>query len=61
MGQQTWQVVGQAKEISRTFSYEPSADDIDTVAQQTGKSNEQAAVALRETNGDIAEAILKLQ
>ena len=34
--------------------------DIDLVAEQTGKSKSEAEKALKETDGDIAEAILKL-
>ena len=35
-------------------------EDIDLVVEQTGKSVEEAKKALKETKGDIAEAILKL-
>ncbi len=37
-----------------------SDEDVALVAQQTGKAPEQARKALEETNGDIAEAIIKL-
>jgi len=35
-------------------------EDVALVAQQTGKTPEQARKALEETSGDIAEAIIKL-
>ena len=57
-GQKTYQVTGKAqiKELEGQIPQQ----DIDLVAEQTGKSKEQAKKALKETNGDIAEAILKL-
>ncbi|MFB6470513.1 MAG: nascent polypeptide-associated complex protein [Vulcanisaeta sp. AZ3] len=42
-------------------AYEPSEDDIKLVMEETGCSREEAVKALRETNGDIAEAILRIQ
>lgn len=36
-------------------------EDIDMVSEQTGKTKEESKKALEETNGDIAEAILKLK
>jgi nascent polypeptide-associated complex subunit alpha len=60
MGQQTWQISGQASEQSRSVAYVPAADDVETVMQQANASKADATKALEETNGDIAEAILKL-
>lgn len=60
MGQQTWQISGHVREQSRTIAYVPAPEDIETVASQTGVSAEHAKKVLIETNGDIAEAILKL-
>ncbi len=58
MGQETWQVVGQSREIVReTFS----ADDVKTVAEQASVSEEDARKALSGSKGDLAEAILKLK
>jgi nascent polypeptide-associated complex subunit alpha len=37
-----------------------SEEDVALVAQQTSKAPEQARKALEETNGDIAEAIIRL-
>jgi nascent polypeptide-associated complex subunit alpha len=39
---------------------DPLKDDIKLIMEQTGKSEEEARKALKETNGDLAEAILKL-
>ncbi|WP_054841947.1 nascent polypeptide-associated complex protein [Vulcanisaeta distributa] len=41
--------------------YEPSEDDIKLVMEETGCTREEAIRALKETNGDIAEAIIKVQ
>ena len=41
--------------------YEPSEDDIKLVMEETGCTREEAIKALRETNGDIAEAIVRIQ
>ncbi|MFH1013430.1 MAG: nascent polypeptide-associated complex protein [Thermoplasmatota archaeon] len=57
-GQQTFQISGNPRILKRKEEI-PQAD-IDLVAEQTGKSTEEAAEALKETKGDIAEAILKL-
>ena len=40
---------------------EISEEDVKVVVEQTGCSEEKAKEALKATNGDIAEAILKLQ
>lgn len=57
-GQKTYQVTGNAQ-IKQLEEQIPQ-QDIDLVAEQTGKSKEEAKKALKETKGDIAEAILKL-
>ncbi len=44
-----------------TKQYEPSEDDIKLVMEETGCTREEAIRALKETNGDIAEAIVKIQ
>ena len=58
-GQRSYQVVGQ--EIERKPQFEPSEDDIKLVMEQAGASREVAVNALKETRGDLAEAILKLK
>lgn len=41
--------------------YEPSEDDVKLVMEETGCTREEAIKALKETNGDIAEAIIRVQ
>lgn len=57
-GQQTYQIAGNPRVAERKEEI-PQAD-IDLIVEQTGKSAEAAEKALKETKGDIAEAILKL-
>ena len=61
MGQETFQIVGNAIEMPRSTKPEISEDDIATVTEQTGCTREEASEALEEANGNLAEAILKLQ
>lgn len=66
MGQETYQIVGKAEErikgadSDNDADVEISDDDIDLVSSQTGVSKEDAEKALREANGDLAEAIMRL-
>jgi nascent polypeptide-associated complex subunit alpha len=56
-GQSSFQVSGQITEQSN----EPfTEEDVKLVAEKTGKDEEEARKVLEETNGDIAEAIVKL-
>ncbi len=57
-GQKTYQILG--KPVIKDRSEDTLKDDIKLVVDQTGKSEEEARKALEDTNGDIAEAILKL-
>jgi len=66
-GQKTFQISGRPRIVDRKGKVEEkeeevgiSLEDINLVAEQTGKTKEQAKKALEETNGDIAEAIIKL-
>jgi nascent polypeptide-associated complex subunit alpha len=60
-GQKTFQVIGEPTVKNRGGAPEdPLKDDIKLIMEQTGKSEEEARKALKETNGDLAEAILKL-
>ena len=61
MGQETYQVVGQAEERSVSSEPEINEEDVKTVVEQTGKSEEEARSAIEEAKGDLAEAILKLK
>ena len=56
-GQETFQISGEIKEESAKVKI--SEEDIQTIIDKTGKSEEEAKEALEET-GDLAEAILKL-
>ncbi|MBC7099452.1 nascent polypeptide-associated complex protein [Candidatus Bipolaricaulota bacterium] len=58
-GQRSYQVVG--REIERKLAPEIAEEDIKLVMEQAGVDRETASRALLETNGDIAEAILKLK
>jgi nascent polypeptide-associated complex subunit alpha len=57
-GNRSYQVVGTAQERPREVSIPDS--DVDLVIAQTGCSQEEAKAALKEANGDLAEAIVKL-
>ncbi|MCL7414927.1 MAG: nascent polypeptide-associated complex protein [ANME-2 cluster archaeon] len=57
-GMITYQIVGTPHEVPRET---PIPDeDVTLVAEQTGKTKDEAMAALKETGGDLAEAILKL-
>jgi len=58
-GQKTYTVNG--TESIEELEFKPSEEDIKMVAEQAGCSEDDANAALRETKGDIAEAILKLK
>ena len=61
MGQNTYQIVGEAIERERkSAAITISQEDIDTVAEQTGVSKEDAETALKNAEGDLAKAILEL-
>ena len=56
-GQESYQVTGEAREESgESFSDE----DVNMVREKTGKDEEEVRKALDESDGDIAEAIMKL-
>jgi nascent polypeptide-associated complex subunit alpha len=57
-GQKTWQIIGEP--TVRNLQEQTQDNDVKLVMEQTGKSEDEARKALKETNGDIAEAILKL-
>ncbi|UCE15831.1 MAG: nascent polypeptide-associated complex protein [Candidatus Bathyarchaeota archaeon] len=60
-GQKIFQVTGQVTEKKTKQKLEFPEEDIRLVADQTGKSIEEAKQALEETEGDLARAILLLQ
>ena len=61
MGQETLQIVGEIHE--RALSTEPDIndDDVKTVMDQTGVSEDKARAAIAESKGDLAAAIISLQ
>ena len=59
MGQETIQVVGDIEELERKLVI--NDDDVKTVIDQTGATEEDARAAIEETDGDLAEAIMKLK
>ncbi|MBI2661639.1 nascent polypeptide-associated complex protein [Candidatus Woesearchaeota archaeon] len=61
MGQETYQVMGKAREAARDSKPEISEDDVSTVMEQANCSRKEAEESLEESSGNIAEAILKLQ
>ncbi len=56
-GKVSWQIVGDVSESAESFS----EADVELVAEKTGRSAEEARAALEESNGEVAEAILKLR
>ncbi|MEM4195460.1 MAG: nascent polypeptide-associated complex protein [Candidatus Anstonellales archaeon] len=56
-GQKSYQISGKVKEEEKLFSEE----DINLVIEQANCTREEAVKALKETKGDIAEAIMKFQ
>ncbi len=61
MGQESWQVQGSAQERSLESSPDISEDDVETVVEQTGASEEKAKKAIEAADGDLAQAIMKLE
>ncbi len=60
MGQQTYQITGKVKEQKMEKELEIPDEDVELVAAQTGASADEARQALTETQGDLAEAIMRL-
>ena len=61
MGQETFQVVGDITEVDKEQKINIDDDDVSTVMGQTNCTKEEAVDALEQSNGNLAEAILKLQ
>ncbi len=60
-GQKTFQIIGEPIVKPRGGESENTLkEDIKLIMEQTGKSETEVRKALKETNGDLAEAILKL-
>ncbi|MFH1440014.1 MAG: nascent polypeptide-associated complex protein [Candidatus Woesearchaeota archaeon] len=63
MGQTTYQVIGEPIIKDRIVDTTPdiNEEDINTVVEQTNCTVEKAKEILEETNGDLAEAIMKIK
>jgi nascent polypeptide-associated complex subunit alpha len=60
MGQKTYQITGKPKERKLEVELVIPDEDVELVSAQTGVNKEEALKALKETNGDLAEAIMRL-
>ena len=60
MGQSSYQVSGEEQIHKFSSSPDITDEDVKTVSEQANCSEEQARKALEESNGDLAEAIMKL-
>ena len=61
MGQESYQISGEEHEEAPETAPEISEEDIKTVVEQTGISEDEARDAILEHEGDLAEAILSLK
>jgi len=61
MGQETFQVVGQPIERELSSTPDINQDDVNTVMEQTGSTEEQAKEAIEKNDGDLAKAIMELK
>ena len=60
MGQETYQIEGNAREVELEYEIEIPDEDIEMVANQANVSMDEARQALEDCKGDLAEAIMKL-
>ena len=60
MGQETYQIEGQSREVELEYEIEIPDEDVEMVANQANVSEDVARQALEECQGDLAEAIMKL-
>ena len=61
MGQETFQIMGRVEERSLSSEPEMSEEDIKTVVEQTGASEEEAKQAIEDNGNDLAKAIMDLK
>ena len=59
-GQESFQISGEVREESGEEETENTEKDIKTIMEKTSCSKEQAEKALKDADGDLAEAILSL-
>jgi len=60
MGQKTYQITGKPEERKIEIELVIPDGDVELVSTQTGVSRGEALNVLKETNGDLAEAIMRL-
>ena len=61
MGQETYQIIGEAEERALSSEPEINEEDIKAVMEQSGVSEEKAKAAIESNNGDLAKAIIELK
>ena len=61
MGQETFQVVGNVEERSISSEPEINEEDVKTVAEQAGVSEEEAKEAIKDNDYDLAKAIMSFK
>jgi len=61
MGQETYQIAGDAEERQISSEAEISEDDIKTVMEQAGVTEEKAREAIENSDHDLAKAIISLR
>ncbi len=61
MGQETYQVVGEAEERNIAKEPEINEEDIKTVMEQTGADEAKAKETIEKHQGDLAAAIIELK
>ncbi len=61
MGQESLQVTGEIEELELSQEVSISDEDVQTVVEQTGASEEDAKAAIEKHNGDLAQAIIELK
>jgi len=61
MGQETFQITGEAEEREISSEPEINEDDIKTVMQQTGATEEKVREAIESNENDLAKAIMSLR
>ena len=61
MGNENFQISGDIEEREISTTPDISEEDVKTVMEQTGKSEDESRKAIEECDGDLAEAIMKLK
>ena len=61
MGQETFQIVGQPEERAISSEPEINEEDIKTVMEQTGATEEKAKESITENDNNLAKAIMALK